>query len=162
MAKIKGRYPLIRTEKDEKTARIYSTLQQCSRCYIQGNGYYVVSGGLWLADKGIRVSIAHPERNHSVFNDIEKLVPLFKMGCLFQITGGSLTGVFKDASRDCAVELLKRGWVSIIATDAHNTHARCPELEPARQVAANIIGEEESIEMVLGHPEKISNMHFQS
>jgi hypothetical protein len=37
MAKIKGRYPLIRTEKDENTARIYSTLQQCSRCYIQGN-----------------------------------------------------------------------------------------------------------------------------
>ena len=116
----------------------------------------------WLADKGVRVLIAHPERNRSVLNDVEKITPLVKLGCLLQITGGSLTGVFSDATRECSIELLKRGWVSIIGSDAHNLHARCPELESARQEAAKSVGEEESIEMVLGRPEKISRMHFES
>ncbi len=114
----------------------------------------------WLANQGVRVMIAHPERNLSVVNNIEKIAPLVKLGCLLQLTGGSLTSVFKDAARDCSIELLKRGWVSIIASDAHNLHARCPELEPARQEAALIVGDEESVEMVLVRPEKISRMHF--
>jgi protein-tyrosine phosphatase len=116
----------------------------------------------WLADKDIRVLIAHPERNRSVLHNIEMITPLVKMGCLLQITGGSLTNVFSEASRKCAVELLKRGWVNIIASDAHNLHARCPELEPARLEAEKIVGEEESFEMVLGRPEKISKIHFES
>ncbi len=114
----------------------------------------------WLADKGIRVLIAHPERNRSVLHDIDKIKSLHKLGCLFQITGGSLTNVFKDASKECAIELLKRGWVSVIASDAHNLHSRTPELEPARLEAEKIVGEEESIEMVIGRPDKISAMHF--
>ena len=115
----------------------------------------------WLADRGVRVLIAHPERNRSVLGDIEKITPLVKLGCLLQITGGSLTGVFNDAAKQCGTELLKRGWVSIIASDAHNLHARCPELEPARKEAEKIVGEEASLEMVFGRPEIISKSHFQ-
>ena len=59
------------------------------------------------------------------------------------------------------MELLKRGWVSIIASDAHNIHARCPELEPARQEAAKIVGEEEASEMVISRPASIAKMHFE-
>ena len=116
----------------------------------------------WLADRGVRVLIAHPERNGSVLANIEKIAPLVKLGCLLQVTAGALTGVFKEAPRKCAVELLKRGWVSIIASDAHNTHARCPELEPARREAANIVGEKEASDMVIGRPASIARMHFES
>jgi len=115
----------------------------------------------WLADQGIRVLIAHPERNHSVQKNIEKITPLIKIGCLLQITGGSLTGVFNDAARACSVELLKLGWVSIIASDAHNLHARCPELRSAQQEAAKIVGDEVSLEMVFAGPEKITRKHFE-
>ncbi len=114
----------------------------------------------WLADKGIRVLIAHPERNRSVLSNIETITPLVNMGCLLQITGGSLTGVFNETAKDCAIELLKRGWVTIIASDAHNVRARCPELEPARQVAASIVGEESANKMVRDIPDMISQMHF--
>jgi protein-tyrosine phosphatase len=116
----------------------------------------------WLAEKGVRVLIAHPERNGSVLGDIGKITSLIKMGCLFQITAGALTGVFNEGPRECAVELLKRGWVSIIASDAHNIHARCPELEPARQEAAKIVGEEEASDMVISRPASITKMHFES
>jgi len=116
----------------------------------------------WLADRGVRVLIAHPERNGSVLANIEKITPLLKMGCLLQITAGALTGVFNEAPRECALELLKRGWVSIIASDAHNIYARCPELQPARQEAAKIVGEEEATDMVISRPASIAKMHFES
>ncbi len=116
----------------------------------------------WLADKGVRVLIAHPERNGSVMGNIEIITSFIKMGCLLQITGGALTGVFNEGPRECAVELLKRGWVSIIASDAHNMHARCPELEPARQEAAKIVGEEKASDMVISRPASIAKMHFES
>jgi len=116
----------------------------------------------WLADKGVRVMIAHPERNGSVLGNIEIMTSFIKMGCLLQITGGALTGVFKEGPRECAVELLKRGWVSIIASDAHSIHARCPELEPARQEAAKIVGEEDASDMVISRPASIAKIHFES
>jgi len=116
----------------------------------------------WLADNGVRVLIAHPERNPSVLANIEIIKSFIKMGCLLQITGGALTGVFRDGPRECAVALLKRGWVSIIASDAHSIHARCPELEPARQEAAKIVGEEEASDMVISRPASIAKIHFES
>ena len=114
----------------------------------------------WLANKGIRVLIAHPERNRSVLKNIETLTPLIKLGCLLQVTGGSLTGVFNDAAKECAIELLKRDWVTIIASDAHNIHARCPELESSRKVAVSIVGEEAANQMVFDIPDMISKVHF--
>jgi protein-tyrosine phosphatase len=116
----------------------------------------------WLAERGVRVLIAHPERNGSVLGNIEKITPLIKMGCLLQITAGALTGVFNEDPRECALELLKRGWVSIIASDAHNIHARCPDLEPARQQATKIVGEEKASDMVISRPASIAKMHFES
>ena len=114
----------------------------------------------WLSNKSIRAMIAHPERNQSVLGDIEKIKPFLDKECLLQITGGSLTGVFNNKPRECALELLKRGWVSIIASDAHNMSARCPELEPGRQVAASIVGEQEASCMVIERPNEISDYHF--
>jgi tyrosine-protein phosphatase YwqE len=52
--------------------------------------------------------------------------------------------------------------VNIIASDAHNLHARCPELEPGRQEAAKIVGEEEATDMVMSRPASIAKMHFES
>lgn len=44
------------------------------------------------------------------------------------------------------------GWVSVLASDAHNLEHRPPELEPGRVAAAAIVGEVESWKMVRGTP----------
>ena len=116
----------------------------------------------WLANKNIRVLVAHPERNRTVLHDIKKVNELHKLGCLFQLTGGSLTGVFSEASKLCSIELLKQKLIHIIASDAHNLYERKPELEPARKEAEKIVGEKTSYEMVLERPEIISKIHFPS
>ena len=114
----------------------------------------------WLLERHIKPMIAHPERNRSVLGDIEKITPFVKAGCLLQITSGSLTGVFGDGPMIRAKELLQRGWVSIIASDAHNRQTRPPEIEPGRAIAEEIVGESASWCMVRDKPLTIAAQQF--
>jgi len=106
----------------------------------------------WLLKQKVRPMIAHPERNKDVHIDINRITPLVSMGCLLQVTAGSVTGNFGEPSRQRAVQLLERGWVTILASDAHNLAYRPPELEPGRCAAAKVIGEEESWKLVRASP----------
>lgn len=106
----------------------------------------------WLRKQQIRPMIAHPERNKDVMRSIDKLTPFVRLGCLLQVTAGAVAGAFGEYTRVRAVDLLARGWVTVLASDAHNMEARPPELEPGRAAAALIVGEEESWNLVRGRP----------
>ncbi|MFA5913774.1 MAG: CpsB/CapC family capsule biosynthesis tyrosine phosphatase [Burkholderiales bacterium] len=106
----------------------------------------------WLLKQKIRPMIAHPERNKDVHEDINRITPLVSMGCWLQVTAGSVAGDFGEPSRKRAVQLLERGWVTVLASDAHNLAHRPPELEPGRRAAAAIVGEQESWKLVRDTP----------
>ena len=109
----------------------------------------------WCLQRKVRPVIPHPERNKDVIRDLEKIAPLVKLGCLLQVTAGAVAGGFGLAARKRARQLLKRGWVTFLASDAHNTQHRIPDLEPGRAAAAAIIGEEESWRLVRDNPARI-------
>lgn len=106
----------------------------------------------WLLKNRIRPLIAHPERNREIMDEVNKLTPFVTMGCMLQVTAGSVEGRFGDHARERAVDLLRRGWVSVLASDAHNLEHRPPELEPGRRAAAEIVGEPESWKLVRETP----------
>lgn len=114
----------------------------------------------WLLDRKIRPVIAHPERNKDVMRDPERLAPFVSMGCWTQVTSGSLAGMFGPLVEACGLDLLERGWVTLIASDAHNRQVRVPALEPGRAVAARIVGEQESWQLVRDRPAAISKSKF--
>lgn len=109
----------------------------------------------WLLKQGIRPMIAHPERNKDILRSIDKLLPFVRLGCLLQVTAGAVAGTFGEYAQVRAVDLLSRGWVTVLASDAHNMEARPPELEPGRVAAAKIVGEEESWKLVRDRPAEI-------
>lgn len=109
----------------------------------------------WLLKQGIRPMIAHPERNKDILRNIDKLIPFIQLGCLLQVTAGAVAGTFGEFARARAIDLLERGWVTVLASDAHNLDARPPELEPGRRAAAKIVGEEESWRLVRDRPAEI-------
>ena len=110
----------------------------------------------WLLDRGITPMIAHPERNKSVLRDLGKMQPFVELGCCFQVTAGSVTGHFGEPARRCAEQMLENGWVTILASDAHNLGARPPDLEPGRATAAKIVGEAESWRLVRETPQQLN------
>ena len=114
----------------------------------------------WLVKRGIKPLIAHPERHRSIINNVKILEPFQKAGCLVQITSGSLGGIFGPEPKKLATQLLKLGWVTVMASDAHNCKARPPEIESGRVVAEKIVGEQESWELVRERPKQMTSTLF--
>ncbi|HEX2826108.1 MAG TPA: CpsB/CapC family capsule biosynthesis tyrosine phosphatase [Burkholderiales bacterium] len=95
----------------------------------------------WLLARRIRPLIAHPERNKEVMRSVDKIAPFVDMGCLLQLTGGSIIGHFGKPAQDCAQVLLERGWAHVVATDAHNLKHRPPNLDLAYAALVEMGGE---------------------
>lgn len=115
----------------------------------------------WLISQNIIPMIVHPERNKEIMGNYQKIIPLYNLGCLFQLTAGAIAGQFGSASKATAEQLLKNNFVTILASDGHNLKHRPPELEPGRRAAELVIGESASWDLVRNNPESISKMHFQ-
>jgi protein-tyrosine phosphatase len=113
----------------------------------------------WCLARGIRPVIPHPERNKEVIRKLERILPLVDLGCLLQLTAGAVAGGFGPLAKRRARQLLKRGCVSFLASDAHNTRHRIPDLEPGRAAAAAIVGEQGSWRLVRDNPRQILTNH---
>ncbi|MBI5523383.1 MAG: capsular biosynthesis protein [Desulfarculus sp.] len=121
---------------------------------LAGQGRYFllepVQGGLRalaglaseLRPLGLRPIITHPERlaeaGRGGWSWLEGLV---ERGCLVQITAMSLTGGFGAPAQERAEDLLARGLVHLVASDAHSTGRRPPLLSPARERLIELVGE---------------------
>lgn len=108
-----------------------------------------------LLSMKVRPLIAHPERNKSVMDDPERIRPFVDMGCWLQITAGSVYGAFGKPAKKVATKLLEQEMAWIIATDAHNTSHRPPDLAKGRDAVAEIVGSRLAKRMVLDRPAKI-------
>lgn len=101
----------------------------------------------WLIGQRIRPLIAHPERNKDLIKTPERVRPLVDMGCLLQLTAGSVFGQFGPASMAVANYYLKQDWVFALATDAHDVRHRVPNLSRGRDYL-----------IATGHPEQAERL----
>lgn len=114
----------------------------------------------WLMDRDIVPLIAHPERNKDITYQPEKLRPFINMGCLVQVTAGSVSGRFGDKVQESARYMLSQGWVTVLATDAHNLAGRPPELHEGMDAAISLIGSAKAISLVKDTPMEICDGMF--
>jgi protein-tyrosine phosphatase len=106
----------------------------------------------WLLARRIRPMIAHPERNKDLMRDPARLEPFVGQGCLLQVTADAVAGGFGELSAERARGFLENGWVTVLASDAHDTTGRPPRMAPGRDAAARIVGEEEARRLTQGTP----------
>jgi protein-tyrosine phosphatase len=108
-----------------------------------------------LRIRGYFPIITHPERNSLIQRNPDLLEEWIRQGVLIQITAGSLTGNFGGRAGDCAIRLLERGLVHIIASDAHSWDRRSPVLSKGLRQAAALVGWDQAIKMVTLFPELV-------
>jgi len=109
----------------------------------------------WLLAHNIRPMIAHPERNKDLMRDPAKLEPFVREGCLLQLTADAVAGEFGEVCALRAREFLESGWVTVLASDAHDTTDRPPRMAPGREAAAKIVGAEAAQRLVHDMPLRI-------
>jgi len=80
---------------------------------------------------GLVPFIAHPERNPLLQQSVERLKAWISIGCVLQITARSLSGHFGKLEQECAWDLLREGWVYVLASDARDVLHQPPRLDGA-------------------------------
>ncbi len=114
----------------------------------------------WLFKHNIRPIIVHPERNKELQADISKIKPFLKMGCLLQITAGSLIGKFGPKCEQISRFLIENKYAYFVATDAHNIKNRPPELADVNHYLVATMGKEEAKKLLYFNPWNIVKHKF--
>jgi protein-tyrosine phosphatase len=105
-----------------------------------------------LGDRGLTPILTHPERNPILQQTPQRILELAEQGCVIQITASALTGFWGERPEIIARWLLERSAVHVLASDAHETKRRIPNLSAGRAVAAKIVGAEYADALVEGNP----------
>ena len=105
-----------------------------------------------LGDCGLTPILTHPERNPILQQSPQRVLEWAEQGCLVQVTSSSLTGFWGERPETIARWLLDRSAVHILASDAHETRRRIPNLSDGRAVAEKIVGAEYADALVQGNP----------
>lgn len=108
-----------------------------------------------LIEAGFVPIVTHPERLSWIEHHYDTIERLNALGCLMQITAGSVTGSFGKSARRHAERLLDEGRADILASDAHNIGGRPPILSRAHDAVAERLGADEADAMVAGRPADI-------
>jgi protein-tyrosine phosphatase len=106
-------------------------------------------------ERGLTPVITHPERNHHLIRQQGQLREMIEVGCVVQITAGSLTGLFGEEVMKASASFLGKGLGHILASDAHWETERPPVLSEGLEAAAGILGEEAALTMVRDNPGRI-------
>lgn len=101
---------------------------------------------------GLHVLFAHPERVRYFQDDVSRYAEVVRLGSYGQLTCGSILGTFGDTAREFSEELLRKGLVQVLASDAHNVRGRPPRMRQAAQACAALVGEEFACAMTTSIP----------
>lgn len=97
-----------------------------------------------LQARGFQVVLAHPERIGAFQRNLALLEGLVERGCLCSATVGSVAGRWGGAVKRFSAELLARGLVHNLASDAHDADRRSPALRPLLDQAVDLMPELEA------------------
>jgi len=110
-----------------------------------------------LKSVGYTCIITHPERNPVIVKHPQMLADWIRMGCVVQVTAGSVLGLMGEAAQKMAHTLLTNRWVHFLATDAHNLDRRSPRMSEARETIARRYGADYANLLCVTNPTAVYN-----
>jgi len=105
-----------------------------------------------LLQAGIVPIITHPERNELLQQRLEELEGWVEQGCRLQLTAQSFLGRFGRQAKEFAELLVRRGLAHVVASDAHDTVDRPPDLAGAFEYLRRKFGEEPARRLLIENP----------
>jgi len=110
---------------DALEARRVLTLNDSRYILVESPPYLSVIQMRYAVDRviasNLRPIIAHPERYLAFQERPTRIAEFLDKGCLIQVNGGSLLGIYGRKARKASWTLLKEDLVHIIASDSHGS-----------------------------------------
>ena len=110
-----------------------------------------------LMAEGIIGILSHPERNQGILDRPSVVKPLVELGVLMQITAGSLVGTFGETIQKFSEDLLCKGLVHFISTDAHSPKRRRPLMRRAFDRAVELVGADMATALCCRNPRAVAD-----
>ena len=108
-----------------------------------------------MVNAGVKPIIAHPERNMKVIMNLKHAQNMIDFGAYLQVNSGSLLGNFGRKVRKTAIRMLEQDMIFVVASDAHDSQNRPPNLGKARQLLEKIAGYETARRLLWENPRYI-------
>ena len=99
--------------------------------------------------------IAHVERFIHNKNDVNRLKELQEWGCLFQINASSITHPRNGVEKKLILHMIEEDMIQFIASDAHNTKKRKPNLKNAYTIVSKKIGQDMADHVFIKNPQML-------
>ena len=109
----------------------------------------------FLAARGLRVIVTHPERHETVRRRPGVVAPWLRAGAMLQLTAGSLLGQFGRGAEEVAWKWLKDGSAALVATDSHDTERRTPCMTQAIDAIEKRLGFDVALAACVGNPASV-------
>lgn len=94
-----------------------------------------------LSAMGIQAIISHPERHPIIARQPNLLLKWLDRSAHLQVTCASLLGDFGSGPQRVSWQLLRRGWTSFVASDAHDVSGRRPRMQAAFEQISTRLGQ---------------------
>lgn len=140
---------LIPLKKETRYLLVEFPLRRVSRNYI--NILHEIS------IRGYIPIVAHPERYQFILDNPFVVNELLEQQVFFQVNAGSICGNNGKQSKKIAIEYVKQGLVSFIASDGHSSNWRNIQLSKAIAILKGIIKPCEIQKMFIDNVEKLLN-----
>ncbi|MDC9500789.1 tyrosine-protein phosphatase [Pseudoalteromonas sp. Angola-18] len=114
----------------------------------------------WLHKNNIKPIIPHPERNRDIQANPYYIDRLQQLNCEFQLTASSIQGEWGEQAQKISIDMLKRDWVSYVASDAHSVKRRPPILSKAKQTVCDLLGPDKAHNLFVANPAKLTEALF--
>ena len=109
-----------------------------------------------LAKADVTVILAHAERYENLQKNPELAKTWVDARAMLQVNAGGVVGAFGRRAEKVAWDWLSRGWVSLIATDAHSAGSRRPRMADAIDAISARLGEEVARRVCIENPLRIA------
>ncbi|MBS1859129.1 MAG: exopolysaccharide biosynthesis protein [Acidobacteria bacterium] len=125
-------------------------LVEFSDFFIPKNADEILAG---LRHAHLRPIVTHPERNQLLQNRLDDLEAWVAEGALLQVTAASFLGRFGRTAKRVSDELMGRGLVHFVASDAHDLKWRTTALDESYRYVARTFGEEAAARVFEENPQ---------
>lgn len=115
---------------------------------------YIEPAGLlaYLSETKLDIILAHAERYSTLQRDPGLAKAWIEGGAAIQLNADSLLGTAGTGAANVAWQWLADGWVSLVATDAHNTTSRRPRMSDAMELISKRVGEDLARRVCIENP----------
>lgn len=109
-----------------------------------------------LESKGMVGILSHPERNQGILRQPKLLPKLVDIGCLMQVTSGSILGSMGPTCKELSDWMLKEGLVHFVSTDAHGVKSRRPLMSHSYKRVEELTNPQMAYDLFVSNPECVA------